>query len=338
MGKILSQDEIDALLNSASQLEAPQPHEGDPHANAVAITYNFRRPDRVSKEQIRSLHFLHDRFARNVATSLSAFLRAVTEITIVSVEQFAYSEFLMSLPDPTAFYAIHAQPQDLVGALEVNPAVAFTMVDRLLGGDGHGSVAHRALTEIEQNVVDSVVKLVLDNLNEAWRAFVEIEFSIQGRETRPQMLSVAAPNEVVVLIVFDIRIGDVRGMLNFCVPAALIEMAGASFVQGWHRTRKDPTALDRARLTDNLARVRMPVTARLDMRMRAREVLELEPGDVISIGRPVRDPVQIWVGDRPKMKGRLARHDQHAAVAVLDSPSVPTWFERHAHAADRPHS
>lgn len=337
MGKILSQDEIDALLNSATQLEAQQ-QQGDPHANAVAITYNFRRPDRVSKEQIRSLHFLHDRFARNIATSLSAFLRAVTEITIVSVEQFAYSEFLMSLPDPTAFYAIHAQPQDVIGALEVNPAVAFTMVDRLLGGDGHGTVAHRALTEIEQNVVDSVVKLVLDNLNEAWRAFVDLEFSIQGRETRPQMLSVAAPNEVVVLIVFDVRIGDTRGMLNLCVPAALIEMAGASFVQGWHRTRKEPTSIDRARLTDNLARVRLPVSARLDTRMRAREVLELKPGDVVSLGRSLRDPVNVWVGDRPKVTGRLARQDQHAAIAVLDAPSVPSWFEVTSHGTDRSHS
>ena len=111
MSKILSQDEIDALLSVGGRRcragEPPMPAPSEP-----VIAYNFRRPDRVSKEQIRSLHFLHDRFARNIATSLSAYLRAVTDVSIVSVEQFAYSEFLMSLPDPTAFYAISLPPFD----------------------------------------------------------------------------------------------------------------------------------------------------------------------------------------------------------------------------------
>src|SRR5690349_23740964 len=101
------------------------------------VSYNFRRPDRVSKDELRSLHLLHDRFALNVSTSLSAFLRSMTEVSIVSVEQFAYSEFLMSLPDPTAFFAIGMSSFDGVGAMEMNPSVAFTMVDRLLGGTGY---------------------------------------------------------------------------------------------------------------------------------------------------------------------------------------------------------
>ena len=134
--------------------------------DAMRRRYNFRRPDRVSKEQLRSLHFLHDRFALNLSTSLSAFLRAMTEVSIVSVEQFAYSEFLMSLPDPTAFYAVAMPPLDGVGALELNPSVAFTMVDRMLGGTGQTPAPNRALTEIEQNVLDSVVKLLLEHLTE----------------------------------------------------------------------------------------------------------------------------------------------------------------------------
>ncbi|MEW6321185.1 MAG: flagellar motor switch protein FliM [Acidobacteriota bacterium] len=317
MGKILSQDEIDALLNSAATMDMGVPAPEGATA-AGAITYNFRRPDRVTKEQIRSLHFLHDRFARNVATSLSAFLRSVTDISIVSVEQFAYSEFLMSLPDPTAFYAVHASPHDVLGALEVNPAIAFTMVDRLLGGSGQSTGLNRALTEIEQNVVDSAVKLVIDNLNESWRALVEVEFSIHGRETRPQMVSVAAPNEVVVLIVFDVRIGEARGMMNLCVPASLIEMAGASFAQTWHRTRKDPTVLDRQRLHAALARIPVDVSACLETEMAVRDVVDLRPGDVVSLGRSVSDPVRIRVGNTTKMAGRLVRHRGRAGVALTE--------------------
>src|SRR5579862_7048156 len=155
MSKILSQDEIDALLSSSPAAD-PAARGGGAEGLGSVITYNFRRPDRVSKEQIRSLHFLHDRFARNVATSLGAYLRAMTELSIVSVEQVTYSEILMSLPDPTAFYAIAMPPLDGVGALELNPSIAFTMVDRMLGGSGNSSAMQRALTEIEQNVIDSV--------------------------------------------------------------------------------------------------------------------------------------------------------------------------------------
>ena len=164
MSRILSQEEIDALLAST-------PAEAGRAANgrAPVIAYNFRRPDRVSKDQIRSLHFLHDRFARNATTSLSAFLRTTTELSIVSVEQFAYSEFLLSLPDPTAFYAVAMPPFDALAALELNPGVAFAMVDRMLGGSGESGAPQRALTEIEQNVVDAVVKLLLEHLTETWK-------------------------------------------------------------------------------------------------------------------------------------------------------------------------
>jgi flagellar motor switch protein FliM len=132
VSKILSQDEIDALLESSTTV-APAPGAAPRGPNGqVVAAYNFRRPDRISKEQLRSLHFLHDRFAHNVSTSLSAFLRSVTEVTIVSVEQFAYSEFLMSLPEQTAFYAVSLDPLDGVAAVELNPSVAFTLVDRRL--------------------------------------------------------------------------------------------------------------------------------------------------------------------------------------------------------------
>ena len=131
MGRILSQDEIDALLGSSPSSEATS---RVPGGHDAIVTYDFRRPDRASREQIRSLHVLHDRFARNMSTSLSAYLRAVTEVTIVSVEQFTYSEFLMSLPDPTAYYSLTLQPMEGIGALELNPSVAFTMIDRMLGG------------------------------------------------------------------------------------------------------------------------------------------------------------------------------------------------------------
>jgi flagellar motor switch protein FliM len=315
MGKILSQDEIDALLGSAATLQQSGAF-AENGANKTYITYNFRRPDRVSKEQIRSLHFMHDRFARNIAQSLSAYLRTVTDVAIVSVEQFNYSEFLMSLPDPTAFYAVSMQPFDGVAALELSPAVAFTMIDRMLGGNGGAMQQTRALTEIEQNVIDAVVRLLLEALTELWKPIGGIVFGVQARETRPQMLQVAAPNEIFILLVFDIKVGESRGMLNLALPTSVIEEVGANFLQGWHRTRKAQTNKDRERLIENLGRVPVSVMAGLDSRLTANDLLHLQAGDVIGLGRPLADPIDVRVLGTSKLAGRLVRLEHSSGVRV----------------------
>lgn len=316
MSKILSQEEIDALLTSASDIERAARQDVRAKQPETVIIYNFRRPDRVSKEQMRSLHFLHDRFARNIATSLSAYLRAVTEVTILSVEQFTYSEFLMSLADPTAFYAVSMRPLEGLAALELNPSVAFTMIDRMLGGSGRAVIGNRALTEIEQHVTDAVVKLMLENLTETWRGIVDVHFRISGRETRPQMLQVAAPNEVVVLLGFDIKIGDTRGVLNFCIPAAAIEQVGGHFARTWHRTRREPTPQERTALYSNIARIKLPITADVDTTLPAGDLMRLKVGDVLSLGHPTTSAVDLRVLGRTKFTGRPCLSDKGAAMVV----------------------
>lgn len=314
MTRILSQAEIDALLSSVPSTEVAT---GDrmPDTGPV-IAYDFRRPDRISKDQIRSLHLLHDRFARNVTSSLSAYLRTSIEVAVATVEQFSYSEFLMSLPDPTAFYSLRIKTIESLGALELNPSLAFTMVDRMLGGTGKGAPPERALTEIEQNVVDSVVKLILGHLTETWEAVTAVGFSIDGRETRPQMLPIAGRNEIMLLLGFDMKVGDVRGLLHVCLPAAAVEVEGLTFNQGWQQTAPNATHLQRAHLVESLGRVPMDVSTQLDTRMRVRDVLDLTRGDVISLGIPIEERVRVRVGDRVKYVGRLTSKDGRAAVEV----------------------
>jgi flagellar motor switch protein FliM len=325
MSRILSQEEIDALIASSPADGAANRQD----AGAPVTTFNFRRPDRVSKDQIRSLHFIHDRFARNVTTSLAAFLRTSIELSVVSVEQFSYSEFLMALPDPTAFYAIGMPPADALGAIELNPAVAFAMIDRILGGTGESGAPQRALTEIEQNVVDSVIKLILDHLTETWRPVIDIRFHIHARETRPQMLQVASWNEVVVLLAFDLKVGETRGLLNLCVPATVIEATGAGFSQGWQQTRREPTTQEQQWLTENLGRVQLPVTTDVQTRLTTRELIHLQPGHVLSLGVPAETEVNVRVGNIIKFRGRLATASGRAAVRVNRGCAVPpgVWEE-----------
>lgn len=286
-------------------------------ARGHVTNYDFRRPDRVSKDLLRALHFMHERMAVNMATSLSAFLRCVTEVSIGSVEQFIYSEFLMSLPDPTAFYAINLAPLGTLGALEVDPSIAFAMVDRMLGGSGTTPPLPRGLSEIELNVLDAVATLLLDHATETWRPVADAQFRIHARETRPQMLQVMGSNEVVVVMSFDIRVAQARGAFKICIPAHVIETVEEKMVQPWSRTRRDPTPAEREQLLANLKRVPLPVTAMLGTRLAARELLALESGDVIALSRPASQPVDIEVGRVRRFFGRLTTSGSRAVV-VLD--------------------
>ncbi len=314
MTRMLSQDEIDALLHAAGDGAAGTSLEVEPNATA----YNFRRPDRVSKDQLRSLQFIHDRYAANVSTALSVFLRTMTEIHIASVDQFAYSEFLSSLSDPTAIYAVSLGKVDGLAALEISPSIAFAMVDRMLGGAGDTQPPNRALTEIEQNVLDSVVKLLLENLTETWRTVGEVEFRIHARDTRPQMVQVTAANEIVILLSFDVRIGETRGMLNVCIPATAIESMEDKVAQGWQKTRREASDVELAHLRVNIGRIPLAVTTQLQIKLPARELLDLTDGDILSLGVSARKPVDVQVGRVSRFVGHLTATSTGGGVVIAE--------------------
>jgi len=309
--KILSQAEIDALL--------PAPTAGALNGGTGGVVpYDFARPDRVHKDELRALHFLHDRFAVNVSTSLSAYLRAVTEVSIVSAEQFMYSEFLMSLPDSTAFYALDLEPHGVSGALEISPVVAFTILDRMLGGSGNNASPNRPMTEIELNVVDTVVKVLLENLADTWKAVTNIHFRVRGRETRPQMLQVVDSNEIMVLFVFDVRLAENRGALHLCFPASLVEGIAGTLAPGGQHAERGPSQREEAWLHANLGRMPLTVSAQLEMSLPARELVRLQPGNVLALPHASGAPVDVLVGQVRRFTGRLALHGTDSAAVVVE--------------------
>lgn len=313
MSRILTQAEIDALLSVATDAKRTgrRANSGGP-----VVRYNFRRPDRVSKEQMHALQFLYERGARNLSTSLSAYLRTTINLSVASVEQFSYQEFLSSLADPTAFYSLSIAPFDELGAMEINPSVAFAMIDRMLGGSGQAATTNRPLTEIEQNVVDEVVLLLLDGLADAWKAVTTLNFGIRGRETRPQMLQVAAPNEIVCAVIFDLKVGDVRGLINLCIPTNVVETAGTQFSNSWQRQRRELTPTERAWMDENISRVPMAVVPLIRTRLKAGAVLALKVGEVVSLPLAAEDPLDVYVGGVRKLTGRLASERGRLAVQI----------------------
>jgi flagellar motor switch protein FliM len=313
MAKVLTQAEIDALLTAAGPADRSA---GRAKAQAPVVKYNFRRPDRISKEQMHALQFLHDRGARNLSTSLSAFLRTTINLSVASVEQFSYQEFLSTLTDPTAFYALTISGFDEIGAIEINPSVAFAMIERMLGGTGQPSVVTRPLTEIEQNVVDEIVEQLLGGLAEAWRAVTSLTFGIRARETRPQMLQVAAPNEIVLAVVFDLKVGELRGNINLCIPTNVVEKAGTQFSQAWQRQRRDLTPAERNWIGENVMRVPIPVIPQIRTRLSAGAVLALRAGEVVSLPLAADRAIDVYAGGARKLTGRLASENGRLMVMV----------------------
>jgi flagellar motor switch protein FliM len=317
MNRILSQDEIDALVTAVGQTGDRGAAEAEP-----AVPYNFRRPDRVAKDQLRAVRGVHDRWARAFATSLSAYLRVPTDITVVSVEQFSYAECLSSCANPTAFYALSLAPLDEAGALDITPAVAFALVDKLLGGAGQPVVPSRAMTEIELNVLDPIATIWLDSLTEAWKPTVDMTFAIRGRETEPALLSIAAPDAAFVVIAFDVHIGEAQGLVSLCLPAGLVESGRGAAGAAWRRQPPAISPVERGWIHENLGRVVVPVSPFLETRISGRDVLALEPGDVISLGVSAADPVEVRVGGVRKLRGRLAATDRRAMVQVVSGPTA----------------
>jgi flagellar motor switch protein FliM len=316
MNANLTPAEIDALVSSMGQRGA------GPAAAVPAQAYNFRRPDRVAKDQLRTLRVLHERWSRAFAPSLSAYLRTPADVSVVSIEQMSYGEALSSFADPTAFYGISMASFDDAGAMDVTPAVAYAIVDRLLGGAGTSAVPNRAMTDIELKILDRVVALWLEALTEAWKPTVDTTFSIRNRETEAGLLAIAAPDTAYLVIRFDTRVGEAQGLVSLCLPASAVESRRNATGPNWRQSQQPAISpVERGWIHENLGRVTVPVSPFIETRMSGRDVLALQPGDVISLGVAVTDPVDVRVGGVRKLRGRLAARDARAMVQVTGGPA-----------------
>ena len=208
----------------------------DPDGNLTRPNslFDFRRPDRISKAQLRAIHNLHEVFARNMGASLSAYLRAYLTASIVSVKQLSFQEFSAGLDSPTCLLSLGLQPYEGNAVLEMNPALIFPMIELLLGGGGRQPVTlTREITEIELKLLQSLFRIMLQDLQSAWRSVVNLEFAVEAVETETQSFRVLSPQEAVVAIGIEMRVGEVSGMMNLAIPSVILKMMRQKFDQQW---------------------------------------------------------------------------------------------------------
>ncbi len=295
------------------------------------VPYNFRRPDRISKEQVRSLYLLHDLFSHLLSSSLPIFLRTISEVTLISVEQQAYVDYLHGLPDPTVMFTLSMHPLQGLSLLEVNPSVAFAVIDRMLGGTGQPLAVPRSVSEIEQKVLEGFVKLVADDLREAWRPMTELDLQIMGRETRPQMLQIVAPNEVVISLVFQVQLGETQGMMSLCIPAVVLEPIIQRFNQSSYSRNREVAPEQTRALLDILAGVSFQVAAELrGATATTDDLFRLAPGDILLLEHRADQPVSVSIGGVVKFQGELVAQENRTAVYLYPNGAVEaeyTWPE-----------
>lgn len=305
MGDILSQAEIDSLLSALSRGEIT----AEPEKEEVrkVKTYDFLHPDRFSKDQTRALQMLHEHFARLFSTSLSAFLRSLVDVALVSVDQLSYDEFIRSVPNPTCINIINARPLSGQAIIEISPALSFAIVDRLMGGRGQEFSKNRELTEIEQVLIERILSRAFDCMQEAWAGVYKLSFSLETTDTNPQLfMQLFLPSEMVILTTLEISLGDSVGTMSICFPYVVLEpIAQLLSARSWFTSGRKPVdSPDRQVLQDRLKRVEMPVVAYLgEASVKVSELLRLSVGDVI-ITRTGRDrPAWVLVGDEVKYQG-----------------------------------
>lgn len=314
--ELLTHEEMSALLPETPADEASIERE----RRKRVVPYNFRRPDRLSKEHVRALYLLHDQFANNLTSSLPLFLRTVCEVTLISVEQQSYSDYLKGLTDPTTLSVFSVRPLGGVFAIELSPSVAFPIVDRMLGGDGAEAKELRPATELELKVLEGFLAVIVGGYRDVWKPHADLETEITGRETRPQMLQIVPPNEVVATVAYQIQIGDAKGSMSMCLPVALLEPIaegfGRSAYEAGHGTPPETTAA----LLSTIAGVRFSVTCDMEsVAVPVSELTSLSPGDVLHLSHPVEKTLNICVGGHPKFNGKLGSLDGRLVVQLTES-------------------
>ncbi len=322
MADILSQDEIDALLEVVEgdeeniAIDAALPT-AEPDSRQVML-YDFKRPNRVSKEQLRAIKGIHDKMARNLSSQISTVMRSIIEIQLQSVDQMTYGEFLMSLPSPTSFNIFSLKPLDGSGVLEMNPSIAFPMIDRILGGQGEAYEIERELTDIESNILDTVLRIVMQKLKDGWASVIDLYPTITSKESSPNVVQIVAQNEIVIMVVLELTIGETSGMINIAYPVIFLEsilskLANKDIMIGEANTKKSRNA----ELKELVKRANITLEATLGTsRITVKQLLDLEKGDVIKLSAPASDKATIAIDDKEVFEAKIGVHRHHKTVQI----------------------
>jgi flagellar motor switch protein FliM len=314
--QVLSQDEIDRVFKGLQGGEKRDEHRR-------AIPYDFRRPDRIAKDQLRSIHSLHENFVRALASSLSAFLRNSIVVNLISVEQLSFSEIVGSLTFPTCVLSLDIVPYKGKALLETSHAIVFPLIEMLLGGTGSRvKIVERETTQIERSIVDGIWRIVLQDLKNAWHPVAPIEFLTDEYKNGPQVFQYFPPNEAMIAVSMELRVGEYSGLMNIFIPSIIIKMLRQKEQTKGHRPQASEE--EQSRMLQLIRGAQTRINVRLNgPQMLLRNLMDLEAGDVLSFDYPLGKEVDLQINGIQKFAGHIVTAGGKRAFQVKSERKRP---------------
>jgi flagellar motor switch protein FliM len=326
MADVLDQSEVDALLAAVDSGAVKEETTAKVFSRTKRLTdvevrtYDFKRPERVSKDQMRALEALHEGFSRNFGAALSTYLRTIVEVSVASIEQLTFSEFIHALPNPTCFNLLGAKPLDGQMCLEISPLIIYPIIDRLLGGSSADLfIPQRPLTQIEWRLVKRMTDRALSNLSDAWSNIMKINFELTETESNPQLVQIVPPNEVVVVISFEIKMGNRAGTMGLCIPYNVIEpVMGKLSQQNWFTySRKSSNEKYVQAVQKSLAGAPLLVKVLLgSTTIRVDELMNLAAGDILQLEKPAQSEMIVQVEGKNKFAALVGQFKGKRAIRI----------------------
>ena len=321
MSEIMSQSEIDALLNALNSGEVDVKEIQEVDTSKKMKKYDFRNPQKISKDQLRTLEVIHENFARGMQTFLTGYLRAQVKINILTVDQFAYSEFSNALSNPAFLSIIDMNPLDGQILIDMSTNVIYTIIDRLLGGDGTEKQEVRTFTEIELSLLRKMMEKISYDIKDAWTNVIELKPVLEKIETNPQFAQIVPPNETIALITMSIEIGNIEGMMNICIPYILLEKVLDKLnTKFWFTTSKREHSKEEIQaVRQRILETKVPMVVELGKTtLSVRDLLSLQPGDVLKLENSNKNIIPVRVGSNIKFKGQMGVMNKKMAIKIVE--------------------
>jgi len=321
MGDILSQNEIDELLNALYTGEIDVEQIQTTTQERKITSHNFRRPSKFSKEHLKTLNIIHDNYARLVTNFLTGYLRALVQVDVVTVETLAYNDFSNSIANPVVLAIIDFAPLSGSIIFEIAPHTAYALVDRILGGKGGVIDKVREFTEIEIAIIERIIILILNLMKEPWENVIAIKPRLERIETNAQFAQIVSSNEMVALITMSVKIGDVEDMINICIPHMVIEPVVPKLsTKLWFSTvEKETTVRVKQSIESKIQNTEVSIRAILGSTMiTVNDFIELQAGDVLPLDTNINDNLQVLVGDLTKFYAKAGVRKNKVALKITE--------------------
>lgn len=321
MSDVLSQNEIDDLLQALSTGEVDVQEFQEETKEKRVKKYDFRRPDKFAKDQLRTLQIIHENFSRLLNTFLSGYLRTITNVEVLSVEQLTYYEFSNSISDPAILGIINFDPLNGQIIMDVSTDIAFTMIERVLGGNGGAMKELRGFTEIELTLLKRILVKINKLLVESWENLIDLNPSLEKIETNSQFAQIVSPNETIALVTLNVKIGEVEGMLNMCIPHYVLEpiIPKLSTRLWFSNTNKEVTVEEKDAIKYGLEKTYVNIRAIIGKaKITVGDFLNLQAGDVIQLDTKINEDIKVIVGNQKKFTAKPGIKKKKVAIKIND--------------------